>query len=64
MNKTHAVIDLPGSSLSAIVPIVLMEDAPVHTDENGYVCGDPTCPCAEDSLAGAGLAFLAQLTND
>jgi hypothetical protein len=22
------------------------EDEPVHTAENGYVCGDPTCYCA------------------
>ena len=29
--------------------IVPMEDDLVHTAENGYVCGDPTCYCAGDS---------------
>jgi len=34
---------------SNVVLGVVMEDEPVHTAENGYYCGDSTCPCFEDS---------------
>ena len=29
--------------------IIPMEDDLVHTAENGYCCGDPTCYCAGDT---------------
>lgn len=31
------------------IPVEL-EDAPVHTAENGYCCGDPTCYCAAQEV--------------
>ena len=29
-------------------PVVIMLDAPVHTEANGYRCNDATCPCWSD----------------
>jgi len=43
--RTHAVIDLDGT-FSKVVPIVLMQDAPVHTEAHPF-CRDLTCPCHE-----------------
>lgn len=34
-----------------VAPIVLMEDELVHTNEHP-ICGDPTCPCAQDMTEG------------
>lgn len=28
------------------------EDEPIHTAENGYMCGDPTCICASQEVQG------------
>ena len=36
---------------SQVVLIVLMEDELTDTDEHP-VCGDPTCPCAQDVAEG------------
>ena len=31
--------------LRASIPQVLMEDDMLHTDDNGYECDEPDCPC-------------------
>lgn len=38
----------PFDQLHPII-IIPMEDDLVHTADNGYCCGDPTCSCATDS---------------
>lgn len=36
------------STIYYAVPVVILEDAPQHTEANGFVCDDPTCPCREE----------------
>jgi hypothetical protein len=45
----HIVFDNPDEEfVLPVIPITLDEDSDaVHTPENGYVCGDPTCYCAQ-----------------
>ena len=31
-----------------VKPVVIMEDEPTHTEENGYCCGQAGCPCMAD----------------
>ena len=35
--------------LGNVKPIVIMEDEPIHTAENGYRCQDRSCPCWAES---------------
>ncbi len=30
------------------VPVIPCEDEPAHTEENGYWCDDPSCPCKQE----------------
>lgn len=42
------------SPVFAVAPLtnipIECEDTPIHTAENGYVCGDPTCICASQEV--------------
>lgn len=46
------------------VPIVIDLDPPIHTAENGYTCGDPTCPCHDDDESKAQQKTPAQLYEE
>lgn len=54
--EQNPIIDMFGncydSPLMSLMPLtnipVEMEDESVHTAENGYCCGDPTCYCGEE----------------
>jgi hypothetical protein len=46
----HIVFPDPDEEFVYPIIPVQMEDDGVHTAENGYCCGDPTCYCASASV--------------
>ncbi len=45
MTTTHEIARVDAGHVK---PVVIMEDEPTHTEENGYCCGQAGCPCMAD----------------